>query len=233
MTSSEILEVLQVRSSMVRQRTQVYNRLQALAHNIGMPKSKMGNVAVQQVLKQAEMDESGMLCREHLFTLLSHLNERISELEAWLQPKAKTNSQVQLLMTQKGVGYLTALTFVHTVGDVTRFKNGPRGVTKFAGYDSVENSSADRIRFGPISKTGSKLLRFQLGQAAQIAARWDVKLKAFYKRLVKKKLKPVAKTATARKLLVKLTIMLRDNITAQEFDLRGRTVGNARGGIQA
>jgi len=57
--------------------------------------------------------------------------------------------------------------------------------------------------------------------------------KAFYKRLVKKKLKPVAKTATARKLLVKLTIMLRDNITAQEFDLRGRTVGNARGGIQA
>jgi hypothetical protein len=46
--------------------------------------------------------------------------------------------------------------------------------------------------------------------------------------LAKKKTKAVAKTATARKLLVKLSIMLRDNITAAEFDQRGRTVGNAR-----
>lgn len=46
--------------------------------------------------------------------------------------------------------------------------------------------------------------------------------------LAKKKPKAVAKTATARKLLVKLSIMLRDNITADEFDQRGRTVGNAR-----
>lgn len=149
-------------------------------------------------------------------------------MEAWLKPKAAANNKAQLLMTQKGVGYLTALTFVHTVGDVTRFEKGPKGVTRFAGYDSVERSSADKKRFGPISKTGSRLLRFQLGQAAQIAARSDVKLKAFYKRLAKKKPKAVAKTAAARRLLVKLSIMLRDNITAEEFDLRGRTVGNAR-----
>lgn len=226
--SNEILEVLRVRSSLVRQRTQVYNRLQVLAHNIGLPKSKMSCTAVQQVLKNAEMDESGILCREQLFSMLVHINERISKLESWLQPKAKTNSQVQLLMTQKGVGYLTALTFVHTVGDVTRFEHGPKGVTKFAGYDSVENSSADRIRFGSISKAGSRLLRFQLGQAAMSAVRSDMKLKAFQKRLLKKKPKAVAKTATARRLLVKLSIMLRDNITAHEFDLRGSTVGNAR-----
>jgi len=65
--------------------------------------------------------------------------------------------------------------------------------------------------------------------AAHIASRSDVKLKSFYKRLAKKKPKPVAKTAAARKLLVKLAIMLRDQITAEEFDQRGRTVGNARG----
>jgi hypothetical protein len=65
--------------------------------------------------------------------------------------------------------------------------------------------------------------------AAHIACRSDVKLKSFYKRLAKKKPKPVAKTAAARKLLVKLAIMLRDQITAEEFDQRGRTVGNARG----
>ena len=48
--------------------------------------------------------------------------------------------------------------------------------------------------------------------------------------LAKKKTKAVAKTAAARKLLVKLSIMLRDNITTVEFDQRGRRepFGNAR-----
>ena len=48
--------------------------------------------------------------------------------------------------------------------------------------------------------------------------------------LAKKKTKVVAKTAAARKLLVKLSIMLRDNITTVEFDQRGRRepFGNAR-----
>jgi transposase len=227
--STEILDVLRLRSSLVSQRTQVYNRLGAIARDVGMPKSLMRAVAVQQVLKRVEMSETSSFCRDQLFSTLWHLKERVTELDSWLKRKAATDDKVQLLMTQKGVGYLTALTFVHTVGDITRFEKGARGVTRFAGYDPVERSSADRVRYGRISKAGPWLLRFHLGQAAQMAARSDAKLKAFYKRLAKKKPKAVAKTATARKLLVKLSIMLRDNISAEEFERRGkRTVGNAR-----
>jgi len=51
--SSEILEVLRLRSGLVRQRTQIYNRLQALAKNVGMPKAKMSNAGVQKVLREA------------------------------------------------------------------------------------------------------------------------------------------------------------------------------------
>src|SRR5580765_4955371 len=60
--SSEVLDVLRLRHKLVRQRIQVYNRLQALAHDIGMPKNAMRTVAVQQVLKRVEMSESGTLC---------------------------------------------------------------------------------------------------------------------------------------------------------------------------
>ena len=138
------------------------------------------------------------------------------------------NTPVQLLLTQKGVGYLTALTTVHTLGDVRRFTRVAKQAASFAGLDPLEKSSAGKTRFGRISKAGSPLLRYQLGQAAQIASRSDARLKSFYKRLAKKKPKAVTKTAAARKLLVKLAIMLRDEITADEFDRRGRTVGNAR-----
>lgn len=226
--SNRILEILRVRSNLVRQRTQVYNRLQALAHNAGLPKGRIRTARFQSLLKAADMDETGALARAHYFRLLASLCQQIDELKQWLEQKAD-NESVELLMTQKGVGCLTALTVVHTLGDITRFTKVSKQVVGLAGFDSLEDSSAGRVRFGRISKAGSPLLRFQLGQAAQIAARYDAKLKSFYKRLSKKKKpKAVAKTAAARKLLVKLSIMLRDNISADEFDRRGRAVGDAR-----
>ncbi len=225
---NEILDILRVRLKLVGHRTAVYNRLQSLAHSVGLPKGKMKNVSFQDRLKAADMDEAGDLQRRHLFELLESLTRHISELERWLRDKAKKDDRVQLLLTQKGVGYLTALALVNTIGDVSRFDRVPKQVTNFIGYDSMDKSSAGKRRFGAISKAGSPLVRFQLGQAAQIAIRYDPKLKAFHKRLARRKPKAVAKTAAARKLLVKLSIMLRDNISAQEFDRRGSAVGNAR-----
>lgn len=226
--SDQVIDILALRHKLVRQRTQIYNRLQALAHSAGLPKGHVRSLKFQEMIKGVEMNEAARLARSQYFGLLCSLGERIAELEQWLRARAESDEKIQLLLTQRGVGYLTALVTVHTLGDVTRFKRVSKAVVSFAGLDPVEKSSAGRVRFGGISKAGSPLLRYHLGQAAQIASRFDTKLKAFHKRLSKKKPKAVAKTATARKLLVKLAIMLRDNIPADEFDRRGRTVGNAR-----
>lgn len=226
--SDRILEMLRLRQSLVRQRTQGYNRLQALARSAGLPKGSMRTTSFEALIKALDLNETDTLRRMHLFTLVENLNEQITQLNTWLKAKAEADNKAQLLQTQKGVGLLTALAVVHTLGDVSRFARIAKQVASFAGLDPLEHSSAGRVRFGRISKAGPRLLRFQLGQAAQIAARSDPYLKAFYKRLSKKKPKAVAKTAASRKLLVKLAIMLRDSITSQEFDLRGRTVGNAR-----
>jgi transposase len=226
--SDQVIDVLMLRHRMVRQRTQVYNRLQTLAHSAGLPKGRIRTVKFQELIRSVEMDEAASLAREQYFALCEALDGRLAEVERWLKAKAEADPKVELLQTQKGVGYLTALITVHTLGDLGRFKRVGKEVVSFAGLDPVERSSAGRIRFGGVSKAGSSILRYHLGQAAQIASRLDVKLKSFYKRLSKKKPKAVAKTAVARKLLVKLAIMLRDNINADEFDQRGRTVGNAR-----
>jgi len=225
---NRILDILRLRLGFVGQRTAIYNRLQALAHTVGLPKGKMRTIGYQKRLMDAQLGEAGILQRSHLFNLLEHFNLQIAELEDWLKKSANSDSQVQLLMTQKGVGYLTALAVVNTLGDVSRFEKVPKQVTKFIGYDCLEDSSAGKRRYGHITKAGSPLVRFLLGQSVQVAIRYDPKLKSFHKRLARRKPKKVAKTATARKLLVKLSIMLRDNISAQEFDKRGRAVGDAR-----
>jgi transposase len=226
--SNQVIEVMGLRHSLVRERIQCYNRLQRLAHSVGMPKGRMKTAAMQSVLKAADMCETDAMRREHLFSLIEHLDAQIDKLSEWLMKKAEENSSAQLLQTQMGVGYLTALVTVHTLGDVSRFKKVSKAVVSFAGLDPREMSSAGRVRFGSITKAGSPLLRHHLGQAAMTATRCDPRLKAFYKRLAKKKPRAVARTAASRKLLVKLAVMLRDSITAEEFDQRGRTVGNAR-----
>lgn len=218
--SSDILDIVSLRSQLVRQRTQVSNRLQRLAHECGFPRGTMSTRRFQGMIKDASVSDVQQMRRTHLFRQYDALNSHIDELDSWLEAKAGENEDVQLLMTQSGVGYLTALSMVHTIGDVHRFET-IRKITAYVGLDPLDGSSADRIRRGPISKAGSRQLRHLLGQSANIAARHDNRLKSFYKRLRRKKLKKVAKTATARKLAVKLSIMLRDQITAEEFDARG------------
>lgn len=226
--SQQVLDMLQLRNSFVRQRTQTYNRLQALAHSCGLPKGHVKNRVFQAALKACALNGVQEMLRTQLFNLLAQLDTQITELEVWLKQQAEADKNVQLLRTQKGVGYLTGLAVVHTLGDVTRFPHLRKQVVAFAGLDPLEKSSAGKIKFGSISKRGNWLLRFLLGQAAHLAARHDGRFKSFYKKLAKKKAKSVAKTAVARKLLVKLAIMVRDQITASEFDERGRTVGDAR-----
>ena len=163
-----------------------------MAHNAGLPKGRMRTAAFQAVVKAVETDEAGGLSRSQLFSLLGQLNGQIEELEVWLKAKAAGHEQAQLLLSQCGVGYLTALALAHTLGDVSRFTRLSKQIVSFVGLDPLERSSAGRVRFGSISKAGSPLLRYQLGQSALIATRSDVKLKSFYKRLAKKKPKAVA-----------------------------------------
>lgn len=185
-TSSQVLDLLKLRLSFVAQRTQLYNRLQALGHSFGLPKSPMKTLARQTALKACPATEAQALQRQQLFTALDDLNARIQELETWLQQQVATNERTQLRQTQVGVGYLTALAVAHGVGDVTRFPNLSKQVVAFVGLEPLEKSSATKIKFGCISKKGSWIVRYLLGQAGNIAARYDPALKSFSKRLGKK-----------------------------------------------
>jgi len=199
-----------------------------LARSFGLPKGKIKSEYYRVLLRDIEFGEAENLQRGQLFKLMESLNSQILELETWLRKRAKMDEQVQLLETQKGVGYLTALALVNALGDISRFDRPTKQVPAYLGLEPLEQESAGKRKSGNISRAGSSITRFLLGQSAHISTRYDEKLKAFYKRLSKKKPKGVAKTATARKLLVKLSIMLRDDITAEEFDRRGRTVNDTR-----
>ena len=133
----------------------------------------------------------------------------------------------QRLRTHYGIGPLSGLCLVATLDSVDRFTN-TRQVTAYVGFDPMEDTSADRHRIGAISKQGSRLLRFLLVEAGQIAIRKDAELARVYKRLTIRRGHAKAKVAIARRLLVRAFIMLRDEIDYEEFHRRGVAARSSR-----
>ena len=165
--------------------------------------------------------------RSQLVKMIEEVTVEIKRVEQWLQKQAAADPRVLRLQTHPGVGLLTSLVLVHTLWPVERFRNG-RKVTAYLGMDPVEDSSADRVRIGSISKQGSRLARYLVIEAASTAVKSDKGLKSFYRRLVSRQGKPKAKVAVGRKLLVRCFIMLRDQIDYEEFLRRGVEVRSSR-----
>src|SRR5450432_1650418 len=101
-------------------------------------------------------------------------------------------------MSQPGVGPVTSLAFVLTIGDVTRFQRG-KNVASYLGLIPGEYSSGGQQRLGPITKQGNRFMRMLLVEAAQVAVRCDPQLRSEYLHRCHRKPKGVAKVAAARK----------------------------------
>ena len=119
-------------------------------------------------------------------------------------------------MTQPGVGPITALAYVLTIGDGSRFQRGKQ-VASYLGLIPSEKSSSNRRRLGSISKQGNSFLRMLLVESAQAVNRLDEGFRQQYKHRCHHMAKGVAKVAAARRLAVRLFWMLRSNTAYPEI----------------
>ena len=166
------------RHKLVEIRSRVKNELQHLSLNQGMQrKAKLWSQAGQKVLRELPLKPWAACRREDLLGLLGMLNEQIGKLDQAVQRAAAEHPQAQLLMTQPGVGPNTALAYVLTMGDVSRFPRGKQ-VASYLGLIPREESSGGRQKLGAITKQGNRLLRSLLVEAAQIAVRFDPGMKS-------------------------------------------------------
>jgi transposase len=115
------------------------------------------------------------------------LTRQITSVAAKLEEEADKDERVKLLRTHPGVGPLTSLALVHTLGDVRRFRRKEE-VVAFVGLDPLEKSSGEKKRMGQISKRGSRLVRHLLGQAAQTCR--DKKIRKFYLEVSRRRGRP-------------------------------------------
>jgi len=205
------------RHKLVEIRSRVKNELQHLSLNKGMQKKRtLWSQAGQKLLRELPLKPWASCRREDLLGLLAMLDEQIGKLDGAVQQAAEEHAQAKLLMTQPGVGPNTALAFVLTIGDASRFARGKQ-VASYLGLIPREESSGGRQKLGAITKQGNRLARALLVEAAQIAVRYDPQFRREYLHRCHQKPKAVAKVAAARKLAVRLYWMLRTQVAYPEI----------------
>ncbi len=221
----DVRVLIEHRHQLVQLRTRAMNGLQAVALNYGLRlRRRLWTKAGQEKLQKLPLREGPERRRADLLVLVAQLDTWVQELDQRIAQEVSQRPDAQRLLTHPGVGDLTALTTVLVLGPVERFP-GTRQVTSYGGVIPQEESSGGRQRFGHITKQGNRLLRFLLVEAAQTACRRDPGLQRTYRRLVFRKGTAIAKVALARKLLIRLYIMLRDKIDYPEFCRRGSHAG--------
>ena len=210
------------RHQWVRIRTRIPNALQAIALANGLRRGPslwsydgQAKIAFLPLLPHASYR------RSMLQEMYQKMAEEIASLTQRVAEQAGQRCGARLLMTHPGVGPVTALATEVFLGDPRRFVDG-KALASYVGLIPREYSSGARQRLGGVTKQGSPLLRFLWCEAGAHAVRRDPELQRFYRRKLVQKGLGKARVAVARKLGIRLWIMLRDEIDYQEFCRRGQ-----------
>lgn len=112
----------------------------------------------------------------------------------------------------EGVGFMTIVSIIAETNGFALINNAKQ-LASYAGLDVVYNESGLKKHKTSISKKGNRFLRQAVYMPALSAARYNPKLKQFYIRLLtKKNIKKVAIIAVARKLLILIYTIFKNNV---------------------
>ncbi len=162
-----VLALHRVRQGWIEERTATINRLRAVLTEFGIvlpnraPHVRRGAQAAAEALPA--------LARRAVEELRAHLallDERIGAYDRELQAQARQSEAAQRLMQIRGIGPLSAVAIVATVGNARDFRSG-RQFAAWLGLTPRQHSSGGKTRLGHISRRGDAYLRCLLVQGAR------------------------------------------------------------------
>ena len=229
----DLRTLLRDRHQWVKMRTRLQHTLQAIALNHALREGRaLWTAAGQRALQGLGLPPYTDQRRDELLGLYTQLDQRILQLDKQVEREAQQRPHARRLLTHPGVGPVTALATEVFLGDPNRFATANQ-VASYIGMIPCEHSSGKRQRLGKLTKEGNSLLRYLWTEATMHAVGKDPELKRFYRRKLIQKGMGKARIAAARKLGIRLWIMMRDRIDYEEFCRRGklRQTGEAHAGM--
>jgi transposase len=160
------LAIIRSREALVGARTQLVNHVRGAVKSFGARLPKCPAVSFHKKAA-AHIPEALWPALGPLLETISSLTERIRDYDRQLETICEEHyPQTDLLRQVEGVGTLTALTFVLTLGHPYRFGKS-RTVGAYLGLVPATDRSGERDPQRHISKEGDQMLRRLLVSAAQ------------------------------------------------------------------
>jgi len=216
--SHAIKALLVGRALLVKIKRDLENQIRGLLKNLGLVigRAKMNTFASRA--KELIEDKPALVAVvEPLLKAREVIEQQVADLDRKVMRLARSDDQVRRFMTTPGIGPITALCYLATIDDPTRFRKS-RNVGAYIGLTTRRYASGEIDWTGRISKCGDKLLRSYLYEAANVlltrVAKWSG-LKAWGMRIAKRSGIRKAKVAVARKLAVILHRMWIDGTEFQ------------------
>ena len=219
---------LAVRETMVRTRAKYISLIRALtrAQGLRLPSGKASSFASR--VERLEMPDWLRGEIGPLLSLMKSLDEQIGRADERLGEVAQGDEVVTRLRTIPGVGPVTAVSYVATLEEASRF-SGAKQVRSYLGLVPRESSSGERQCRGRITKAGNRRVRWLLVEAAwTILRREGAQNSALHRwgsRIAQRRGKGVAVVALARKLAGVLYAVWRDGTSFDPARLGARSKG--------
>ena len=158
---------------------------------------------------------------------LDLLDKQLLEVEQVMEIALDRIGYGNQLLGIKGIGIVTAASFLGEVGDPLRFQNA-RQIANYAGYNLVEDSSGNSKSGTCISKRGRKQLRSVLYKMAFTMVGQNAEMKELYQYLITRKDNPLKKKQALIVVSKKIISVIYSLLKKQESYKPERVLGMVR-----
>jgi transposase len=194
-------------------RTRTLNKIQLilLRHNLQQecPTRTLQTKTAQKWLEQLKLPAVDRLEMDLLLAQWKLWDKQLEDVEKPIFARIGQNPSAVLIATAPGGRGYAALALASRIGDIRRFPR-PSSLANYWGITpGCRNSGEATQRLGSITKEGSALARFLLGQMVLHVLRRDRRMKEWYQRIKRRRGAKIARVAVMRRLTTILWHMVR------------------------
>lgn len=208
-------QLTSLRKRIGQQRTRTINKIKNILrrHNLSwdQPTKTFQTKRVRSWLETLALPDIDRLEMDHLLAQWTLWEQQLAQLEERIKQRFVQSKVAQQLSTAPGVSAYSGLALASRIGDVNRFAS-PRSLANYFGLTpGCRNSGEQTDRLGSITKEGSGMARFILGQLVLHVLKQDPWMRDWYRRIRRRRGSKIARVAVMRRLTTIFWHMLKHN----------------------
>ena len=205
-----------LRQRITRKRTKVINRVKGILYRRNLmwecPTKTFQTKAVRGWLKELKLPEMDRFELNQLLAQWDMFDDHLKQIDNKIEARVTSvelDSPLKLLRTTGWLGPFGALVIASRIGDIDRFPTARSLANYFGLTPSCRNSGNTTNRLGSITKEGSQIVRYVLGQAVLHILKKDRYMRRWYRSVKVRRGSKIARVAVMRKMSTVIWHMLK------------------------